>query len=85
MSAPIQIRRDDVVQDIRELAARTDRPITDAVAEAVRDALAKARALDDLGAREQRIEEIVRRFHELPVVGPVLTDEDLYDEDGLPR
>ena len=35
MKSPIQIRRGDAVQDIRELAALTSRPIADAVAEAV--------------------------------------------------
>jgi hypothetical protein len=29
--------------------------------------------------------DIVARFNALPVVGPLLTDEDLYDEEGLPK
>lgn len=85
MNAPIQIRRDDVVRDIRELAAITEQSITDAVASAVKAELARARAKSGLEARRQAVAEIVRRFCELPVVGPMLTDADLYDEDGLPR
>jgi antitoxin VapB len=85
MNAPIQIRRDDVVQDIRELASLTEQSITDAVASAVRAELARTRAKSGLEARRQAVQEIVRQFRELPVVGPMLTDADFYDEDGLPR
>ena len=85
MNAPVQIRRDDVVRDIRELATLTDRPITEAVALAVRAELRRARAQDDLEARRRAVAAIVKQFRELPVVGPDLTDADLYDEDGLPR
>jgi hypothetical protein len=31
------------------------------------------------------IRELVTQFNALPVVGPLLTDDDLYDEDGLPK
>lgn len=85
MNAPIQIRRDDVVQDIRELAALTEQPITEAVAGAVRAELARARAKSGIEARRQAVAEIVRQFREAPVVGPMLTDADLYDEDGMPK
>lgn len=85
MSAPIQIRRDDVVRDIRELAAITHQPITEAVAAAVRAELAKARASRSLDERRAAVEDIVRRFSELPLIGAPLTDADLYDEDGLPK
>ena len=85
MNAPVQIRRDDVVRDIRELATLTAKPITEAVALAVRAELRRARAQDGLEARRQAVAAIVKQFRELPVVGPDLTDADLYDEDGLPR
>jgi antitoxin VapB len=85
MNAPIQIRRDDVVQDIRELAALTDKPITEAVAGAVRAELIRARAKGGIEARRQAVAEIVRQFREAPVVGPLLTDADFYDEDGMPK
>jgi len=31
------------------------------------------------------VRDIVERFNALPVVGPLLTDADIYDEDGLPK
>lgn len=31
------------------------------------------------------VNEIVREFNALPVLGPLLTDDDIYDEDGLPK
>jgi hypothetical protein len=85
--APIQIRRPEVVRKIRELAQATGRPITDAVAVAIEQAL---RRLDDekeegIRRRRKAIDDIVARFQALPVVGRPLTDDDLYDEDGLPR
>ena len=85
MTIPIQIRRDDVVQDIRELAMLTDQPITDAVAGAVRAELARARSRSTIDERRAAVEEAVRRFQHAPVVGPMLTNEDLYDDDGMPR
>ena len=85
MNAPIQIRRDDVVQDIRELAALTEQPITEAVALAVRAELIKARRRSDIEVRRARVDDAIRRFREAPVIGPMLTDADLYDEDGLPK
>ena len=33
----------------------------------------------------ERLVWALRRVRELPVVGPVLTDADFYDEDGLPK
>ncbi|MEI9964427.1 MAG: type II toxin-antitoxin system VapB family antitoxin [Caulobacteraceae bacterium] len=83
--APVQIRKPAVARKIRELAAATGRPITDAVDAAVDEALRKAKAPLDIAERRRRIEEIVERLHRLPRVGPPLTDEDLYDEDGLPK
>lgn len=85
MNAPIQIRRDDVVRDIRELAALSALPITDVVATAVSDALARAKARIDLPRREATVDDLLRQFRELPIVGPMLTDDDLYDENGLPK
>ena len=84
-ATPVQIRKEDVVRDIRELASLTGQPITEAVAAAVRSELQRARRSSDIEERSRAIREIVRRFHELPIVGPPLTDDDLYDEDGLPR
>ncbi len=85
MTAPVQIRKQAVVRDIRELAELTHRPITEAVASAVRAELERARRNSDIEQRRRAVEEAVRQFREAPVVGPLLTDADFYDEDGLPR
>ena len=85
MTAPVQIRKPEVVRDIRELAALTGLPITDAVADAVRAELKRARASRSIEQRRDAVDRIVRDLHRHPQVGEPLTDDDLYDEDGLPR
>lgn len=87
MTPPIQIRNDDVVRDIRLLAELTGKSITEVVAESVRARLAEAQAArrDATARKLGGIREIQRRFAALPTVGPLLTDDDLYDEYGLPR
>lgn len=73
--------------DIRALAALSGLSITDAIGEAVRDRLAieRKKADAELTARLAKVDEIVDRFNRRPIVGPILTDDDLYDEDGLPK
>lgn len=85
MTKPIQIRKDDVVRDIREAADLTHRTITDVVAEGVRLILERERRRATRDERDRRIDEIMARVRALPRTGEDLTDGDLYDEDGLPR
>jgi hypothetical protein len=84
---PIQIRNEDVVHDIRELARLTQKPITEAVATAVRVELGRARRLSahERDARLRAIRAASKQFADAQVIGPMLGDEDLYDQDGLPR
>jgi hypothetical protein len=84
---PIQIRNEGVVADIRELARLTHKPITEAVATAVRSELTRAQGIStsQRDARLRAIRTAVEQFKRSPVLGPVLTDDDLYDEHGLPR
>ncbi|HEY3889265.1 MAG TPA: type II toxin-antitoxin system VapB family antitoxin [Caulobacteraceae bacterium] len=86
-TAPIQIRNADVVRDIRELARLTQKPITEAVADAVRGELGRARRIStsERDARLKAVEAAVSQFRRASVVGPMLDERDLYDEDGLPR
>lgn len=83
----IQIRRDDVTRDIRMLADRLGVSITDAVAEAVKAKLAdeEVKQRKALEERRRKSREILEELWALPVVGRILTDKDLYDEDGLPK
>jgi hypothetical protein len=85
--APIQIRNPDVTRAIRALAEQKGQPITDVVAEAVNTELQRLEAGREAEVRRRLalIEDAVARFNALPAVGPLLTDDDLYDEDGFPR
>ena len=84
---PIQIRNPDVVRAIRQLAAEKRLPITEVVGEAVNAELSRITAgrEAEVQRRLAAVRAIVERFNALPVVGPLLTDDDLYDEDGLPK
>jgi hypothetical protein len=84
---PIQIRNPDVIRAIRQLAAEKRLPITEVVGEAVNAELSRigTSRKAEVQRRLAAIADAVERFNALPVVGPMLTDEDLYDEDGLPK
>ena len=87
MTKPIQIRNEDVVRDIRELAARRGMPITRTVAELARKELARDRR-DASGVDQSKvIDETVSRFQAAVKAhgGNLLTDDDLYDGNGFPR
>jgi hypothetical protein len=87
MTGPIQIKRPDVAEDIRTLAALTGVSITDAIANAVRAQLDVERVRQNaiLRKRKAAAEKILAELRRLPVRGPMLSDEDLYDEQGLPK
>lgn len=67
-----------------ELAARRHTTATGAVRDALREALGETPA-SSINRKEfhERIREIQRRAAEIDE--PYLTDDDLYDEDGLPK
>lgn len=87
MKAPIQIRREDVAEDIRKLAGLMKVSLTEAVAVAVRERLEEAerQRRKQIEERDREIQELLKAFWALPKTGPLLTDADLYDEDGLPK
>jgi hypothetical protein len=85
MTKPIQIRNEDVAADVRELAARRGRSITEMIAQLVRPELERERRRGDPEARRREIARIVAEFRALPRRGKPLTDDDLYDEFGLPK
>ena len=87
MNAPVQIRKPDVAERLRNMALREGLSITELV-----DQMAREREARPDEARRAEIErkiaavnEIVREFNALPVLGPLLTDDDIYDEDGFPK
>jgi hypothetical protein len=85
MTKPIQIRKDDVVRDVRKLASLRRRSITDVVGGAVRKELEIEERNATSEERARKIDRLLAEIDALPVLGPPLTDEDLYDEYGLPR
>jgi hypothetical protein len=87
MNAPIQIRKAELVRGIRELAQLKGTTITEAVETAVNTELERSRKAKDVDLAERRaaVDEILHRIWALPNIGPMLTDDDLYDEDGLPK
>ncbi len=87
MNAPVQIRKSDTVERLRRLASLEGKTITELVDEMVRerDARLAAEREADIERRLVEVREIVRHFNSLPIVGPLLTDDDFYDEDGLPK
>ena len=86
-SIPIRIRNPDVVRYIRALADRLGLPMTEVVADAVRRRLQEepGKASDAQAAAQQRVAGVLARIDALAVTGPVITDDDLYGPDGLPR
>lgn len=83
----IHIEDQALLRDIETLAARKGVPAEQAVADAVRDKLEETRPAQTLSRDERRrlLRETLARIDRLPHTGPMLTDEDLYDEDGMPR
>ncbi len=57
------------------------------MAEAVHIHLENRRKADaaDVERRVEQVLKIAAEFRRLPQVGPLLTDEDLYDQDGMPK
>ncbi len=70
---------------MRELAALTGEPITDAVKVAVRERLERERRVRPRKASIEEIMELVEEFAAKPVIDPRTPDEIIgYDEHGLP-
>ncbi|MFN3836861.1 MAG: type II toxin-antitoxin system VapB family antitoxin [Brevundimonas sp.] len=87
MNAPVQIRKPEVTERLRELARLEGKSITDLVDEMVRERDERLVASREaaIQAKIAAVEEIVREFNALPILGPLLTDDDIYDENGLPK
>jgi hypothetical protein len=84
---PIQIRNPDVIRAIRQLAAEKRQPITEVIGEVVNAELSRIEASREAEVQRRlaAARRIVAEFNALPVIGPLLTDDDLYDEDGFPK
>lgn len=87
MNAPVQIRKAETVERLRRLATLEGKSITELVDEMVRerDERLVADREAEIRGKIAAANETVRRFQALPIIGRMPTDDDLYDEDGLPK
>lgn len=87
MKAPIQIRREDVTAQIRQLSEIMKVSVTDAVALAVQAELVRQQdqKKSEKAERMKRADALLQKLWSLLRIGPMITDDDLYDEDGLPK
>ena len=82
MTMPTMNIKDPQVRELaRQLADRRHTSLTDAVRQALVEALDRDRS--SRAGMAERLMEIARRSAAKP--GPILTDDDLYDERGLPK
>jgi len=84
---PVQTRRKDVIEEIREHAELMEVSMTEAVGTAVRAQLAtvRSKAAMNVSSRRKRAEAALAELRTLPIAGPGMSDDDLYGPDGLPR
>jgi len=76
----------EVVDHVRELARQRGGSLSDAIDAAVREKLTRDKAqAASLEERRAKVMETLERFWALPTTGEILTDADLYDEDGFPK
>lgn len=82
----LSIRNRETEQAVRALASRTGLTLTEAIDMAVRAQLDLTDVSDEARAiREAHLHRVFDAWREDLDVTALLSDEDLYDEDGLPR
>jgi hypothetical protein len=83
----ILIRDPNVVRNIERLAKRLGKPAEDVIADAISAQLNEPADLtpQEIVERRRSVEEALAAWDALPHDGEPLTDNDLYDENGLPR
>lgn len=77
----INIKDEDVHQQVKQIAGITGETQAEAVRVAVAERLSRLRRTD----RKRRLLQISRESAALIPAGAVLDDRDLYDDRGLPR
>ncbi|MBB5353867.1 antitoxin VapB [Haloferula luteola] len=80
----ISIRDETTDSLVRELAGLTGEGITEAIGKAVQERLTRLRKESEYERRKAQVHALTQRIRE-NMIGQILTDEDLYDESGLPR
>jgi hypothetical protein len=87
MNAPVQIRKPEVAERLRQRAKSEGKSITELVETMLAERIAadEARASDDRENRRAAVEAILARVSAMPRLSTWPTDDDFYDEDGLPK
>jgi hypothetical protein len=87
MTVQLNIKDPKTTALVTELAQITGRSKTDAIRVAVEAALAREKAAkqEEIARKLARIREIVAEIHRRVPADNFLTDDDLYDENGLPK
>ena len=80
----LSIRDPEADRLARELAQIAGESITEAVGKAVSERLERIRRENNFAERKAEIEAITHRFRQ-NLTGPILSDDELYDEHGAPR
>ena len=79
----LSIRDPEADRLARELARIDGESLTEAVGKAVSERLERIRRENNLANRIAEIEALTHRFRQ-NLTGPILSDDDLYDEHGAP-
>lgn len=80
----LTIKNPETDQIARELVNLTGEGLTQAIDIALKERLQRIHKSKQLEERKARIEDQLGTIH-ANQIAPVLTDDDLYDESGLPR
>jgi antitoxin VapB len=80
----LSIRDQETDSLARELAGMTGESITEAIGKALKERLARLRREGEFAKRKAQVDALAARMRE-NMVGHVLSDDDIYDENGLPR
>lgn len=87
MNAPVQIRKPEVAERLRQRAKSEGKSITELVETMLAERIAadETRASDEAARRRAAAEAILARVRTMPRLTTWPMDDDFYDEDGLPK
>lgn len=87
MNAPVQIRKPEVAERLRQRARSEGKSITELVETMLAERIAadEVKSADDNARRRIAAEAILARVGAMPRLAPWPTAEEFYDEDGLPK
>ena len=80
----LSIRDQETDSLARELAGMTGESITEAIGKALKERLARLRREGEFTKRKAQVDALTARM-KANMIGQVLSDDDLYDENGFPR